>query len=304
MSKNEYIRQIGFDQIKEVKEMEYISNEIAVHTNLNELPIENGSMQVDMIVIVVCFKGKIQVEMNTVPHTLCQKEALVCLPNIILDNCMMTPDFKGVVFCISLKGILEHNSENEIWDKAFYFADNPIVHVSDSSLHILSMFGSILMKKLVMERGPYFNDIIISIVKAALCELISNVNAKPLQTENKQIKQRDILFRKYMKLLSSTRIKPRNLSWYAEQLCVTPKYLSTTCKQVSGKTAYDWINEYILVDVRYWLKNTNKSIKEISNILMFPNISFFGKYCRTHLGVSPTKYRKQLRENPGQGETA
>jgi AraC-like DNA-binding protein len=71
------------------------------------------------------------------------------------------------------------------------------------------------------------------------------------------------------------------------------------CKQVSGKTALDWINEYVLIDVRHWLKNSDKSVKEVADLLDFPNLSFFGKYCRSHLGMSPLKYRKELR---GRGE--
>lgn len=83
---------------------------------------------------------------------------------------------------------------------------------------------------------------------------------------------------------------------YADSLCVTPKYLSTVCKQVTGKTALHWINEYVQVDIRHWLKNSDKTIKEIAGLLEFPNISFFGKYCRAHFGVSPTELRKRLQE--------
>jgi YesN/AraC family two-component response regulator len=50
------------------------------------------------------------------------------------------------------------------------------------------------------------------------------------------------------------------------------------------------------VDIKHMLKNTNLSIKEITDELNFPNMSFFGKYCRNHFGISPSEYRKQLRE--------
>jgi AraC-like DNA-binding protein len=99
-----------------------------------------------------------------------------------------------------------------------------------------------------------------------------------------------------MELLTSCKVKPRTVNWYANRLCVTPKYLSTVCKQVSGKTAFEWINEYVGVDIKHMLKNTNLSIKEITDELNFPNMSFFGKYCRNHFGISPSEYRKQLRE--------
>ena len=129
-------------------------------------------------------------------------------------------------------------------------------------------------------------------------ELLANVKNKTVTYGKGLTKQREVLFKRFIELIHTTRIKPRNVSWYAEQLCVTPKYLSTVSKRVSGKTAFDWINEYVLIDIRYRLKNTNKTIKEIADILEFPNISFFGKYCRAHFGMSPTEFRKQLRDIP------
>lgn len=298
----DHIRQIGFDQMKDNKDVDYMDDGVAFHTDIRELPIENGSMQVNMFTVVACICGKLQVELNTLAYTIQPNEILVCLPNSVIDNCMLSPDFDGVVLCLSQRGILEQISENEIWDKAFHFTENPIVRVSEDSLHMFELYGSMLMRKVKMDRSPFYREIIVSIVKAALYELLANVENKSASYGRGLIKQREVLFKNFIDLLSMTRIKPRNVSWYAEQLCITPKYLSTVSKQVSGKTAFDWINEYILVDIRFWLKNTNKSIKEIADLLEFPNISFFGKYCRTHFGVSPTEYRKRLRDVPEEKE--
>lgn len=114
------------------------------------------------------------------------------------------------------------------------------------------------------------------------------------------IQQKDILFKRFIELISSREIKPRSVTWYADKLYITPKYLSTVCKQVNGKTAFDWINEYVITDIRHQLKHSDKSIKEVADYLNFPNISFFGKYVRSHTGLNPTEYRKQLRENKGE----
>ena len=83
---------------------------------------------------------------------------------------------------------------------------------------------------------------------------------------------------------------------YADKLHVTPKYLSAVCKDISGETASDIINQYVIKDVLYLLKKSEKSIKEIVNELDFPNLSFFGKYVKRYTGSSPKQYRKQLAE--------
>lgn len=298
MKNTEHVRQIDFNRIKSNKNVDYMDDGIAFHTDLRELPIENGSMQVNMVTIVTCINGKLQVELNAIPYTIRQYEILVCLPNSIIDNCMLSPDFRGSVFCLSQSGILEQISENEIWDKVFQFAENPIVQVSEENFNMFKLYGSMLKEKVKMKHTPYYKEIIVSIVKASLYELLANVKNKTVTYGKGLTKQREVLFKRFIELIHTTRIKPRNVSWYAEQLCVTPKYLSTVSKRVSGKTAFDWINEYVLIDIRYRLKNTNKTIKEIADILEFPNISFFGKYCRAHFGMSPTEFRKQLRDIP------
>ena len=83
------------------------------------------------------------------------------------------------------------------------------------------------------------------------------------------------------------------MQWYAERLCKTPRYLSTAVKRASGKTASEWIHEALTREVADALKNSPKSIKEISDELDFPNLSFFGRYCRQRLGCPPSEFRQQ-----------
>ena len=87
-------------------------------------------------------------------------------------------------------------------------------------------------------------------------------------------------------------MKHRTVDWYAAQLCISPKYLSAICKNNSGRTAIEWITDNVLEDIRYHLRQTDLSIKQISDKLGFSNPSFFGKYVKEHLGVTPVRYRQ------------
>ena len=82
------------------------------------------------------------------------------------------------------------------------------------------------------------------------------------------------------------------MGWYAQQMCITPKYLSETVKQVSKRTPNDWIDHYVSLEIRVLLKNSTMSIKQIAQTLNFPNQSFLGKYFKEHVGMPPTKYRR------------
>jgi AraC-like DNA-binding protein len=86
--------------------------------------------------------------------------------------------------------------------------------------------------------------------------------------------------------------KERRVAWYAQQLNITPKYLSEAVKRVSGRTAVEWVEDYVTMELRVLLKNSTKTIKEIANELNFPNQSFLGKYFKEHVGMAPSEYRK------------
>ena len=118
---------------------------------------------------------------------------------------------------------------------------------------------------------------------------------KRFYNENpKTFSSSEVLFRNFLELLNVPGNNCRKVAFYADKLHVSPKYLSAVCKEVSGQTAFELINQYVLKNVKYMLQWSPKSIKEIAMELDFPNLSFFGKYVKRYLGVSPKQYREQL----------
>ena len=106
-----------------------------------------------------------------------------------------------------------------------------------------------------------------------------------------KVSQAGTLFQQFIDMLNATPVKHRPVEWYAGELCITPKYLSTICKNHSGKTANEWIREHVLEDIRYYLKQTDLTMTQIADRLGFPNPSFFGKYVKEHFGMTPMQVR-------------
>ena len=99
-----------------------------------------------------------------------------------------------------------------------------------------------------------------------------------------------------MELLSKDKGMHRSVSYFANELCYTPKHFSKVIKQACGRTPLDLINETAVEHIKYRLKRSEKSIKEIAEEFNFPNQSFFGKYVKAHLGTSPANYRNRKEE--------
>ena len=120
---------------------------------------------------------------------------------------------------------------------------------------------------------------------------VGNIIYRFKETDKPQTRAEAILT-KYIKMVEANFRQERRVGWYAQQLCITPKYLSEMVKAASNKTPNEWIDNYVTMELRVLLKNSSKSIKAITEEMNFPNQSFLGKYFKEHVGMSPSKYRK------------
>ena len=133
-------------------------------------------------------------------------------------------------------------------------------------------------------------------MRAILYEVFSSIREGMESEEmtDRHLKSSEKLFLRFTKLILDEDHISRKLESYAEQLCVTSKYLSHICRIECGKTATAIINEVMTERIRYYLEFTDLTIKEIASELDFPNLSFFGKYVKKHLGKSPKHYRNAI----------
>ena len=89
------------------------------------------------------------------------------------------------------------------------------------------------------------------------------------------------------------------MEFYADRLCITPRYLSAICKELTGMTATESINNHVMVNARILLASTDMSVLQISEELNFPNPSFFSQFFKRHEGVVPKTYRAMHRDEVG-----
>lgn len=290
------VPKIDFRQIKMIDEVEYNDGDIAFISDIREVPIEARPVSVEMFMIIISEQGRFQIDINDTTHAISEKTLLLCKPQEILGNCMISPDFIGKILCISNRVLVDSFSDSDFWDRGINILNRRSIPIDESSVRMYNLYGELFKAKMSQSKPLFMREIIHSLVKAAIYELLSCFDGETNEYGRGLVKQREILFQRFINLLSGLRVKPRSVAEYAERLCVSPKHLASVCKQVSGKTAYEWINEYVRNDINNLLRNSNKSIKEIANFLEFPSLSFFGKYIKAYSGLSPTEYRRKLRE--------
>lgn len=171
---------------------------------------------------------------------------------------------------------------------------NPIESVSllsdEHSLDIQE-YMKLIGRKLSAPDSPLKRTKISNLVQALLCEIIEKHYVSKDGIERPQTRKEEILSKFIVEVLQNFRTE-RSVAFYADRLCVTPKHLSAVAKEITGHTASELIDHYVIMEAKIMLSESALTIQEISNKLNFANQSFFGKYFKHLTGYSPSAFRK------------
>jgi AraC-like DNA-binding protein len=150
-------------------------------------------------------------------------------------------------------------------------------------------YYSMLKKTVRMKDNPHRIEIVKHLTRAFFYGFgyqYHKIPDKVIRSKN------EILLEKFLNYVQTNYKAERKLEFYAEKLCLTPKHLSKVIKETSGNSANEWIDNYVILEAKALLKSTNMTIQQISDELDFPSQSFFGKYFKRQVGLSPKDYRK------------
>lgn len=273
--------------------VQYNDDEIVFIEDLRDLP-DFSTCKIAFNVALYCEMGRIQAMIADQTISIHAGQTLVCHSQVVITDVMASPDVECKVVCLTdriLKAILQ--SQVGIWNRAIYKRH---YHVLEVDQDYLSIFQQVLFSAHQTE-SPFMQEIVISLLRAAFLIICNKFvdNAPSVTLPSGYTNRMEQLFQQFLENIARRSVKKVSVTEYAKELCVTPKYLSTLCHTVSGKSPMMWIAEYVNADISYYLKNTDLSSKEIAHALGFSNPSFFGKYVRQHLGMSPGEYREKAR---------
>lgn len=239
----------------------------------------------------MCNSGYLTIRVGDKTSTIQANDILFCPPSVCIDLCDKSPDFECKVLTLSdhaIQGLL--HDKIEIWHRALYINQTNVVSMSEVCKEEFSFYYGLIYSKIQKHKiVPY--EILQAIIRALLLEFCQVISTIQVLTDETKTTQGKLLFNRFLKLITTNEIKRRPIGYYASELAITPKYLTMLCLRYSNKTASDWIVQYTLEDIRFYLRNSNFSIKEISVKLGFANMSHFGSYVRKHLGTSPSEFR-------------
>jgi AraC-like DNA-binding protein len=246
----------------------------------------------NFIVMGLCKKGTAKYTVDTREQSIKPGDLMFISERHIVDNYHASSDFECLFIMLSTE--FYHSfvmNVKNVSSLLLFSMNNPVVPLTLNEIQVYTNYYQTIRVKMANIHHHFRTDLVKALLLAMFYDM-SNVIWRVEKTDNKTRKRADALFAQFIRLLEENFRTERRVSWYAEQLGITAKYLSEMVKQVSKRTPNDWIDSYVMLEMRVMLKNTTKSIKEIAKSVNFPNQSFFGKYFKEHMGMSPSEYRK------------
>lgn len=283
----------------------FIEGKILIWENISEencnlrIPLAPDHMQIQTktYISILCTQGEAVIKIAfrsyiIKPGTLC-----IILARNIFEPVYTSHDFKGVLaaFDRSFSNSTSYGATG-IMNIFNTLRSKPLFPLSDSELsEILELYGS--MGRVLKEKEkPYRLNILrayLSILHFIMVPIINKKGEVCIQT---RLSRREEIFTKFLSIVEDNYKMERSIKFYADKLCLTPKYLSSVVFAASKRLAGEWINDYVMLEARALLRSNNLSIQQISDLLNFPNQSFFGKFFKRHAGISPKEYRKKSSE--------
>ena len=290
---NNRITDATLEEARQWGNAEYMTDGLILTDRISEAPIPQSSTRLNFILMAMCKKGKAQYSIDTRQQVVKPGDLMFVSERHVIDNYEASPDFECL--CIMLTTEYYHGFVQDVKNVSsllLFSMNNPVVPLTSKEIQVFTNYFETIRKKMADTNHHYRSPLIKALLLAMFYDM-SNVIYRVERQGNRKHTRAEAIFANFIRLLEENFRTQHRVSWYAEQLCITPKYLSEIVKKISLRTPNEWIDSYVILEARVLLKNTTKSIKEITDELNFPNQSFLGKYFKEHVGVSPSEYRKR-----------
>ena len=264
--------------------------------------VQQQFSEMNMVVLLVCYRGTLMLRLNGHNYEATAGQGLALLPSAIIERLMVSPDvhIRGFGFAVTAMENMFHTYRHT-WEEALSLNDNPKVLLSERQMQVAEHLYQIVHLGQQMTDNRHYYPMIRSLAQAMLY-MLADIISRPANEGDATATVKEQHFKRFVQLLWSCGGKEREVAWYAEQMCITPKYLAVIVRESCGKTPLQLIHAYTTNIIIQRLRSTNLSIKEIARELNFTNDSFFGRYAKQHLGCSPRKYREKIQKE-GAGES-
>ena len=271
-----------------------IMGECIAANSASEMEIFRFPSRLNALIIGVGIEGETSLTSNLQEFRLKKDSLFIFSPKHILQV-QSNNRFKAHLIVIAPDFLKRINIDTKRMMPLFLqFGSLPCMELTHAESQSLRSFISMVEQKLKGSETDFSSEIIGGLIAATIYkvgDILTHYLTEHPEVDSPIHNRAEEYFRQFTELLGEHYKHERSVGFYARQLCITPKYLTTLIKRISGKSVSEWIDNYVILEAKTLLKYSNMSVQEIAYYLNFPNQSFFGSYFKRNAGMSPSQYK-------------
>lgn len=277
-----------------------VSSDIDYARSVSPRDHGDGPLRIDGMSWLLCLGGKMELEIDLSPCTLTANSMVVTTPGSMIEiKSIDSEELDCYMLFVSSTFIRDINFDPNVLAsmgrREPYRRPGNMLQVSESEAATMSEYFRLLHKNSAGDGDDiYTKSIARNLIAALTYEVMKILTSR---VDHSQIasaphSRRVTYVHNFMRLVHDHHSRERSLSFYAERLFISPKYLSLIIKEATGHSATEIIDSYVILEAKNLLRFSGKNIQQIAYELNFPNQSSFGKYFKHLTGMSPSEYQR------------
>ncbi|MGM9824693.1 MAG: helix-turn-helix domain-containing protein [Muribaculaceae bacterium] len=285
---------VALSKILDLTKAEHVrsyDNDIVLFNHFDVITLERLPWKLSRPLFAMCLQGSATVKVNLQEYRICGNELVTLMPDAIIHGYSFSDDFSGVMVLLSNSVAEELLPDiTSVLPILMDFRQSPVIKLMPDEAKSLYEFYKFIWDKIPRVHGDYGKSELNGLLLSIFYEVLSVCKERYTYGKFKRTRNEETFY-KFYSLIEKEYCRERSVVYFADRLCISPKHLSMVVKKVSGRTASDWIDDYVILQAKQLLRSSSLTIQEVSRELNFSNQSFFGKYFKKHVGMSPSEYR-------------
>jgi AraC-like DNA-binding protein len=245
-------------------------------------------------------RGRFSIDFNLKTYDVHEGSLLVTVPGNIIRLGQLAeerlPEIELVYVVLSKQFVSGLQLDfNKVFQDSVQMLENPCIVLNEEQLALAESY--FLLARQVLQSSLSNKKDIIGGLLSSLSYMTEDIWTGQLNEKTEALADSGaraaLTYDRFMKLVTEYHNRERGMQFYADKLCLTPKYLSKIVKEASGRSGPEWIDAFVILEAKNLLRYSDESIKEIAYKLHFPSASVFNKFFKANTGLVPSDYRRR-----------
>lgn len=256
--------------------------------------------RLDGYLAMFCISGNLKMDIDLNTFEIKENSLMINIPGSIIRVSEFSEDSlretRFIVVGMSAEFMSSIKMDfSKLFNESITIMSNPCITLSEKEANLsysyLKLVNTILGDESIKSKKEIISGLVSSVFYFLGSIWSQRISEASKQLSSKASTRAKVTFDQFIKLVTEHHSTERNMTFYADKLFLTPKYLSKLVKSISGRSAPDWINSFVILEAKNMLKYSDMTIKGIVYKLHFANQSVFYKFFKSHTGMTPSEYR-------------